>query len=163
MAIVVGAFRSQDAANRAVDDLMAGGFQADQVTVHTKDGKVPDISSTGRTTAMTDQDQGGGAGGTQTGGVAPMGLGAVAAAGAGPTLGAGGGSEGLGANAAGGYGGGLVSYFLANGANDEDANHYAGRAGSGSYLVSVRADTAKAMMAEVILQTAGAETPIHHQ
>ena len=157
---IVRAFNTRSEAARAVDELMAQGFTADDVSVHTKNGKVADLGSGNAGLSMapsnaaadldTDRDAEGRRTGEdvhldeERGGILPV-FGVASA---------GGGSSG--ATMGGGYAGGLVGYFASEGLSDEDARRHADAANAGKYLVAVRANSGNEVQAEAAMGTAGA-------
>lgn len=163
MSTIVRAFNTREGAARAVDQLMAQGFAADDIAVHDKNGKVVDLTPdtpgvpVAPLDADLDLDADRDAEGRRTredvrrdeerAGVIPV-------AGVAPAVG---GSAGPAAT--GGYAGGLVGYFVAEGLPEEDARHHADQAKAGKYLVSVRARGGKEVQAEAAMATAGALPP----
>lgn len=158
MGMIVGSFHTHQAASRAVDDLMSGGFPADQISIHTQDGKIPTLSPEGDTMATPAADR------TNTGTTNrapfPLNAGVLAATGTGATIGD---TAGEGAGAGGTYAGGLVGLFLANGHSREDAEYYSNRAHAGKYLVAVQTTASNEIQAMMLLETAGAEPRIERR
>lgn len=164
MAMVVGAFEHRQAAARGVDELMAAGFSSDQIAIHNKHGKVTsltpeDDSSPGSSTEDPDRDTTDTGQNDRSSGIGALPLGGVALAGGAGVAGGGLGGT-TGAVGTGGYGGGILPYFLAEGVPDDQARWYADRAEAGKYLVAVRTDSAHEAEARMALAVAGAESGI---
>jgi hypothetical protein len=158
LSTVIGAFKTRDTANRAVDDLMAGGFRADQISVHTRDGKAPDITPAAAqdTEEVAQQGESLFETGTTGSNVGPLETSFVAAGGGGTDV-------GQTSSSASGVTGGLLGFFAAEGGPPPEAKHYADSVHSrGIYLVTVQTSPTQEFMADNILATAGAETPIQH-
>jgi hypothetical protein len=85
MGTVVGAFETREMAERAVNDLMAAGFRADQLSVLGRHGELADVTPEGETATRTAAGTGIGA---AVGGLGSLLLGAAALAipGIGPVL-----------------------------------------------------------------------------
>src|SRR5688572_19941459 len=132
---VVGVFEDDGQARRAINELEAMGFNADQVGYagHQKEGVSED-----KATDVT----GGAATGAVTGGVAGGLLGALAAGlipGIGPILSAGILTATLVGAGAGAAAGGLLGGLTGLGVSDDDARYYEGEFKSGRSIVAVKA------------------------
>lgn len=134
---VVGVFQDDAQARRAVDELEAMGFTADQIGYagHGEAAPVGDDKAT--------DVAGGAASGAVGGGVVGGVLGAIAAGlipGVGPILGAGILTATLVGAGAGAAAGGLLGGLTALGVSDEDAKYYDEEFKAGRSLVAVKAE-----------------------
>jgi hypothetical protein len=156
---VLGAFETRRMAERAVDDLLAAGFHADQLSVLGRHGELTDLTPENETADKTIAGAGIGA---AIGGFGSLALGVVVAAipGIGPVLALGPLSVALSAALGGGLVGGLVGFFAAHGIPERDASVYAERVRAGAYVVAVHTDDG--LRAETVLAQTGAEAPIRH-
>lgn len=152
MATIAGAFGTRDMAARAVDRLIAGGFDPGDVSVLGREGELADVTpenETARNVAV-------GAGvGAALGGLL-VGAAAIAIPGIGPVL-------ALGPFAAllpGAIAGGLIGFLVSRGVPEGEASFYAERVQAGAYLVAVEAEPHEETQARQILSAAGAERPI---
>jgi hypothetical protein len=146
---VFGIYRTGDAAEGAVDALIAAGFSSGDISVllpdarssrefaHQKDTKAPEGTAAGVTA-------GGVIGGTL--GVL-AGVGALAIPGLGPFIAAGPIVAGLAGLGVGGAVGGLVGALIGMGIPEYEAKRYEGRVRDGGTLLSVHCDTAKQVRA----------------
>jgi len=157
---VFGIYPTAAQAERAVDELVAGGFPSANISVllqdqrgtrdfaHEKETKAPEGTAAGVTT-------GGVIGGTL--GVL-AGIGALAIPGVGPFIAAGpimGGLAGLGV---GGAVGGLIGALVGMGIPEYEAKRYEGRLKSGGVLLSVHCDTSgEITRAKEILKATGGD------
>jgi hypothetical protein len=157
---VFGIYPSADRAERAVDTLIAAGFESADISVlladtdttkefaHTKETKAPEGATAGVTT-------GGAIGGTL--GVL-AGIGALAIPGVGPLIAAGPIMAGLAGLGVGGAVGGLVGALVGMGIPEYEAKRYEGRVKDGGTLLSVHCDTrARIDRAKELLKSSGAE------
>jgi hypothetical protein len=157
---VFGIYQTSDAAERAVDALVAGGFASDDISVllpdtrgtrefaHHKDTKAPEGTAAGVTA-------GGVIGGTL--GVL-AGAGALAIPGLGPFIAAGPIVAGLAGLGVGGAVGGLVGALIGMGIPEYEAKRYEGRVRDGGNLLSVHCDTAEQVKrAKELLKETGAQ------
>ncbi|HZS87243.1 MAG TPA: general stress protein [Chloroflexota bacterium] len=162
MSIVIGAFELREQAAAAVDQLLAGGFAADEVSVLGRHGEVADLSPEHQTATRIATGAGIGAALGGFGSIA-VGLAALAIPGLGPVLALGPFALALPVAVAGGLAGGLVGFLMAQGVPQEEAERYAERVRAGAYLVAVHTDPSRELAAETILAAAGAEAPIRHR
>jgi hypothetical protein len=153
MGTVVATFDSQDAARRAVDDLIAAGFPPERISVLAHDQEPADPRSQDVKVLGPLAGAFVGAGLARifpallsVAGFAVPGLGSIVALG--PFAAAGGGLIG-----------GLVGFLVAQGLSRSDAERHAERVRAGGYLVAVECDGADAERAGQILARAGAEAP----
>jgi hypothetical protein len=142
---VFGIYKSVAHAERAVDSLMAAGFESGAISVltpdttstkefaHHKDTKAPEGTTTGVTA-------GGVIGGTL--GVL-AGIGALAIPGVGPFIAAGPIMAGLAGLGVGGAVGGLVGALIGMGIPEYEAKRYEGQVKEGGTLLSVHCDTSE--------------------
>jgi hypothetical protein len=134
----VGVFRTREAAERAVADLRAAGYRADEIGLVGKDagGKTVKTDGAGETNAGE-----GAAIGAAAGAVAGAGVGAAVLAGVIPVIGPVLAIGTLGTillNAAGGAAvAGLAGALIGWGIPEEDAKYYEGEVKAGRYLVTV--------------------------
>jgi hypothetical protein len=157
---VFGIYSSVAQAERAVDTLVAAGFESSDISVllpdyhgtkdfaHEKDTKAPEGTTTGAT-----------AGGVLGGTLGLLaGIGALAIPGLGPFIAAGpimGGLAGLGV---GGAVGGIIGALVGMGIPEYEAKRYEGRLKSGGVLLSVHCDTSDEISrAKDVLKSSGAE------
>src|ERR1700744_3145372 len=157
---VFGIYNFPDQAERAVDSLIAEGYDSAAISVllpdsgstkefaHQKDTKAPEGTTTGAT-----------AGGILGGTLGVLaGIGALAIPGVGPLIAAGpimGGLAGLGV---GGAVGGLVGALVGMGIPEYEAKRYEGRVKDGGILVSVHCDSSEEVSrAKDVLKQAGGE------
>jgi hypothetical protein len=159
VATVVGAFETRAMAERAVNDLMAAGFRADQLSVLGRHGEVADLTPEAETATRTATGAGIGA---AVGGLGSLllGVGALAIPGIGPVLAVGAWGSALSLALGGGLVGGLIGFLSAQGIPPEQAELYAERVQAGAYLVAVHPDAGEEAKAESVLANAGAEGPI---
>jgi hypothetical protein len=155
METVLGAFETRRMAEVAVDDLLAAGFRADELSVLGRHGDVTDLTPENETADKTVAGAGIGA---AIGGFGSIALGLVVAAipGIGPVVALGPFAAALG----GGVVGGLIGFFAAHGIPERDAALYAERVRAGAYVVAVHTDDG--LRAESVLAQSGAEAPIRH-
>jgi hypothetical protein len=140
---VFGIYKSAEHAERAVDSLIAAGYDSGAISVllpdncstkefaHEKDTKAPEGTAAGATT-------GGVIGGTL--GVL-AGIGALAIPGVGPLIAAGPIMAGLAGLGVGGAVGGLVGALVGMGIPEYEAKRYEGQVKGGGTLLSVHCDT----------------------
>ena len=157
---VFGIYQNEIQAERTVDDLMAGGFRSDDVSVllpdnksskdfaHEKNTKAPEGTATGVTA-------GGAIGGTLG---LLAGIGMLAIPGVGPFIAAGpimGALAGLGVGSA---VGGLIGALVGMGIPEYEAKRYEGRIKEGGILLSVHCDTSEEInRAKDVLKHTGAQ------
>lgn len=153
--IVLGAFEVRRMAERALDELLAAGFRADELSVVGRHGERVDLTPEHETLdkTMTGAGIGAAVGG---GGAIALGLAAAAIPGIGPVVAFGPFAAALG----GGFVGGLIGLFAAHGMPEQDATRYAERVRAGAFVVAVH--THDGLRAESILAQSGAEAPIRH-
>ncbi len=154
MYTLVGAFETREAAGAAVDDLLAGGFPPDQVSVLGKHGEIVNLTPENETATHVAYGAGIGA----AAGLALAGVVALAVPGVGPLLALGAWSPLF----IGGVMGGLVGFLTSQGIPKEQAEQYAERVRAGAFLVAVHPTGGREVAAEQILKDAGAEGPIRH-
>ena len=156
---VFGLYSSVDRAERAVDELVAAGFDNADVSVliadnqsskdfaHEKQTKAPEGATTGVT-----------AGGTIGGTLGLLaGIGALAIPGVGPFIAAGPIMGALAGVGVGGAVGGLVGALVGMGIPEYEAKRYEGRVKEGGVLLSVHCDTSEDITrAKDILKRTGA-------
>lgn len=155
MATVIGAFETRELAGRAVDELIAAGFEAGSVSVLGRDGELADVTPENETANAVAKGAGVGA---VVGGLGAMLAGAAALTipGIGPVLALG----PLSLTLTGAMAGGLIGYLTAQGVPEEEAANYAERVRAGAYLVAVDAPPGEDARARTVLAAAGAEAPI---
>jgi hypothetical protein len=151
---VIGAFDTREEAGVAVDELMANGFQSDQISVLGKHGEVATLTPEHTTANHVAWGVGIGA----AGGLALGGIVALAVPGVGPLLALGAWSPIF----LGSVLGGMVGFLTAQGVPKEEAEQYADRVRAGAYLVAVHPSAGREFEAEMLLKDAGAEGPITH-
>src|SRR6201985_336963 len=157
---VFGIYKLPDQAERAVDSLIAAGYDSAAISVllpdsgstkefaHHKDTKAPEGTTAGVTA-------GGAIGGTL--GVL-AGIGALAIPGVGPFIAAGPIMAGLAGLGVGGAVGGLVGALVGMGIPEYEAKRYEGQVKDGGTLLSVHCDTsAQIDRAKDLLKSSGAE------
>jgi hypothetical protein len=157
---VFGIYKSAEHAERAVDSLIAAGYDSAAISVllpdnrstkefaHRKDTKAPEGTAAGATA-------GGVVGGTL--GVL-AGIGALAIPGVGPLIAAGPIMAGLAGLGVGGAVGGLVGALIGMGIPEYEAKRYEGRVRRGGILLSVHCDDSEwVKTAKTILDQTGAE------
>src|SRR5438270_3526414 len=130
MSTLIGAFETREMAAGAVDQLLAGGFRADQVSVLGRHGELTDVTPENETGTSV-------ATGASIGAVAGAvlaGLVALAVPGIGPLLVVGAWGAALPGALVGGLAGGLTGFLAAQGLPEEEAAHYAERVRAGAYL-----------------------------
>ena len=159
MAAVVGAFETRAMAERAINDLLAGGFRPDQVSVLGRDGQPADLTPENETAENVATGAGIGA---ALGGVGALLIGAAALAipGVGPIVAVGTWATALSMAVGGGLVGGLIGFLTSQGVPAEQAELYAERVRAGAFLVAVTPDAGEQAKAESLLANAGAEGPI---
>jgi len=157
---VFGIYPSEQQAERAVDSLIAGGFNSSAISVllpdsrstkdfaHTKDTKAPEGTTVGATT-----------GGVLGGALGLLaGVGALAIPGVGPFIAAGPIMAGLAGLGVGGAVGGLLGALIGMGIPEYEAKRYEGRVKKGGTLLSVHCDTSdQVKVAKDMLKATGAE------
>src|ERR1700691_930341 len=152
---VFGIYKSAELAERAVDSLIAAGYDSAAISVllpdsrstkefaHQKDTKAPEGTTAGVT---------GGSLGVLAG------IGALAIPGVGPLIAAGPIMAGLAGLGVGGAVGGLVGALVGMGIPEYEAKLYEGRVKNGGVLLSVHCDTAEAVRrAKDLLKGSGAD------
>src|SRR6202050_788791 len=157
---VFGIYKSAEHAERAVDSLIAAGYDSAAISVllpdnrstkefaHQKDTKAPEGTAVGVSA--------GGAIGGLLGVLA--GVGALAIPGVGPLIAAGPIMAGLAGLGVGGAVGGLVGALMGMGIPEYEAQRYEGRVKGGGTLLSVHCDTANQITrAKDMLKGTGAE------
>src|ERR1700691_2975678 len=157
---VFGIYKSAEFAERAVDSLIAAGYDSAAISVllpdsastkefaHEKDTKAPEGTTAGVTT-------GGVIGGTL--GVL-AGIGALAIPGVGPLIAAGPIMAGLAGLGVGGAVGGLVGALVGMGIPEDEAKRYEGHIKAGGVLLSVHCDTSdRITRAKDLLKHTGAQ------
>ncbi len=157
---VFGIYPTSAQAERAVDDLVRGGFPSGDVSVllqdyrgtrdfaHQKETKAPEGTTTGVAA-------GGILGGTL--GIL-VGIGAIAIPGLGPFIAAGPIMAGLAGLGAGGAVGGIIGALVGMGIPEYEAKRYEGRLKNGGVLLSVHCDTSEEIdRAKQVLKATGAE------
>src|SRR5271170_4539959 len=157
---VFGIYQNEKQAERTVDDLLAGGFSNDDISVllpdnqgtkdfaHDKSTKAPEGAAAGVTT-------GGVIGGTLG---LLAGIGALAIPGVGPLIAAGPIMAALAGLGVGGAVGGLVGALVGMGIPEYEAKRYEGRVKDGGILLSVHCDSSEEVSkAKEILKATGAE------
>ncbi|MBI3964323.1 MAG: histidine kinase, partial [Chloroflexi bacterium] len=147
MGTVVGVFGTRSAADRAVDELIRGGFSRDEISViargregvntFDRDYKWDDDDGD-----LTDEGHATPSGGAMVGGITGLliGAGALLIPGVGPVFAAGPIAAGLGAllgAAAGATIGGIAGGLIQAGVPEEEARYYEERFNQGGYLVTV--------------------------
>lgn len=156
---VFGIYKSGEAAERAVDSIIAAGFPSSDISVllpdtrstkefaHEKDTKAPEGTTAGVTA-------GGVVGGTL--GVL-AGIGALAIPGVGPLIAAGPIMAGLAGLGVGGALGGLVGALVGMGIPEYEAKRYEGQVKGGGTLLSVHCDSSQGVSrAKDLLKSTGA-------
>ncbi|KZS47370.1 hypothetical protein AWU65_16260 [Paenibacillus glucanolyticus] len=139
---IVGAFRTEQEATRAIEELKRQGFGADEISVIAKDrGESSNIQEETGTKAPEGLASGAATGGV-LGGVTGLlaGLGALAIPGIGPIIAAGPIAATLTGAAVGAGAGGLVGGLIGLGIPEEQAEEYGGYVNEGHILVMVDAD-----------------------
>ena len=157
---VFGIYTSSENAERAVDSIIAAGFESSDISVllpdtrstkefaHHKDTKAPEGTTAGVT-----------AGGVIGGTIGVLaGVGALAIPGVGPFIAAGPIMAGLAGLGVGGALGGLVGALIGMGIPEYEAKRYEGRVKGGGTLLSVHCDTSEQISrAKALLKSTGAE------
>jgi len=157
---VFGIFQSRAGAERCIDNLLAGGFRGDDVSVLAPDQNATRELATEKNTKAPEGTTTGVTAGGAIGGTLGLlaGIGALAIPGLGPFIAAGpimGALAGLGVGAA---AGGLIGALVGMGIPEYEAKRYEGRVKNGGVLVSVHCDSSDwTSRAEDILKNAGAE------
>ncbi|HYD99616.1 MAG TPA: YsnF/AvaK domain-containing protein [Alphaproteobacteria bacterium] len=152
---VIALFDDASTARRAVDDLVAAGFDRDDISVVAHGGSGYD---TGSGAGSADDDHTGAATGATVGAVTggavgvAAGLGALAIPGIGPIVAAGPLIAGLTGAGIGAAGGGLLGALADWGVPDEDAEIYSEGVRRGGTLVALRTDATRADRAADILE-----------
>jgi hypothetical protein len=156
MGTIIGAFETREMAERAVNDLMAAGFRADQLSVLGRHGELADVTPEGQTATRVATGAGIGA---AVGGLGSLLLGAAALAisGIGPVIALGSWAGAFSLAVGGGLVGGLIGFLSAQGVPPEEAERYAERVRAGAYLVAVQSDPGEDAKAESALANSGAE------
>src|SRR5271170_721604 len=157
---VFGIYQNEKQAERTVDDLLAGGFSNDDISVllpdnqgtkdfaHDKSTKAPEGAATGVTT-------GGVVGGTLG---LLAGIGALAIPGVGPLIAAGPIMAALAGFGVGGAVGGIVGALVGMGIPEYEAKRYEGAVKGGGTLLSVHCDTSEQIdVAKTALKETGAK------
>ncbi|ANY72489.1 hypothetical protein BBD41_07760 [Paenibacillus ihbetae] len=142
---IVGAFRSEEEATRAIEDLKAQGFRTDEISVIAKDrGESSAIEEETGTKAPEGLASGAATGGV-LGGVTGLlaGLGALAIPGIGPIVAAGPIAATLTGAAVGAGAGGLVGGLIGLGIPEDQAKEYGSYVDDGHILVMVDADESR--------------------
>jgi hypothetical protein len=160
METVLGAFETRRMAELAVDDLLAAGFDAGDLSVLGRHGELTEVTPEHETADKTMTGAGIGAAVGGFGSIA-LGLAAAAIPGIGPVVALGPFSAALSAALGGGFVGGLIGFFAAHGVPEHDAARYAERVRAGAYVVAVHTD--EGLRAETVLALSGAEAPIRHK
>lgn len=148
---VIGVFSSENAAQRAVEELRNSGFGTNEISIVARENRRSD----GNTTMGTENDI---SGGVTTGGVLgglaglAAGAGALAIPGIGPLVAAGPIAGLLSGAATGGIAGGLIDW----GIPEERGRYYEGKVREGKILATVRAEESKVNQAAQILRAHGA-------
>lgn len=140
---VVGVFNTVEQARRAVEDLKAGGYAPENISLVAKDSsKVEYLAET--TDAVADNTAAGAVTGGLIGGLGGLllGLGALAIPGLGPIVAAGPLAATLTGAAAGGLTGGLVGALTGIGVTEDEAIAYERNFNDGNVLVLVDSDEA---------------------
>ncbi|MGG3283087.1 general stress protein [Paenibacillus solani] len=139
---IVGAFRTESEATRAIEELKQQGFRADEISVIAKDrdesSHIQDETGTKAPEGLASGAATGGVLGGVTGLLA--GLGALAIPGVGPIIAAGPIAATLTGAAVGAGAGGLVGGLIGLGIPEEQAEEYGGYVNEGHILVMVDAD-----------------------
>jgi hypothetical protein len=159
METVLGAFETRRMAEQAVDELLAAGFDAGDLSVLGRHGELADVTPEHETAERTMAGAGIGAAVGGFGSIALV-LAAVAIPGIGLVMALGPFSVALSAALGGGFVGGLIGFLSAHGVPEPDAARYAERVRAGAYVVAVHTD--EALRAESVLALSGAEAPIRH-
>ena len=155
-----GIYANEATAETAVDQLIAGGFSNDDVSVLMSDVKGSrDFAAEKNTKAPEGTATGVGVGGVVGGTIGLLaGIGALAIPGVGPLIAAGpimGALAGLGV---GGTVGGLVGALVGMGIPEYEAKRYEGRVKDGGILLSVHSNTSEeTKRAKLILEATGAQ------
>lgn len=142
---IVGAFRSEQEATQAIEDLKQQGYRAEEISVIAKDrGETETIEEETGTKAPEGLASGAATGGV-LGGVTGLlaGLGALAIPGIGPIVAAGPIAATLTGAAVGAGAGGLVGGLIGLGIPEEEAKEYGSYVDEGHILVMVDADESK--------------------
>jgi hypothetical protein len=157
---VLGAFGSRRAAERAVDDLLAAGFRADEISVLGRHQS--ELAAPGAENGTADDAVTGAAIGAAIGGFGSFAVGLVAAAvpGIGPVAALGPFATALSAALGTGFVGGLLGFFAGHGVPEHEAGRYAERVEAGAYVVAVH--THDGPQAESTLTMSGADAPIRY-
>jgi heat induced stress protein YflT len=162
MSVVIGAFETREQAAAAVDEIVAGGFAPDQVSVLGRHGEVATLTPQGETAGHIATGAGIGAALGAFGAIA-VGVAALVIPGLGPVLALGPFAAALPVAVAAGAAGGLIGFLRAQGLSPEEADRYAEHVRAGAYLVAVHASEDQEVQAEQLLADAGAEAPIRHR
>jgi hypothetical protein len=155
-----GIYSNEATAETAVDQLIAGGFSNDDVSVLMSDIRGSrDFAAEKRTKAPEGTATGAGVGGIVGGTLGLLaGVGALAIPGVGPLIAAGPIMSALAGLGVGGTVGGLVGALVGMGIPEYEAQHYEGRLKEGGILVSVHCDSSQDVSrAKDILKATGAD------
>jgi hypothetical protein len=141
---VFGIYHTAAQAERGVDDLVAGGFTSDDISVLLPDNHgTKDFAHEKNTKAPEGTTAGVAAGGVIGGTLGLLaGIGAIVIPGVGPLLAAGPIIVALAGLGAGGAVGGLIGALVGMGIPEYEAKRYEGRIKAGGVLLSVHCDTA---------------------
>jgi len=157
---VFGIFETRTAAERGIDNLLAAGFRADDISVLAPNPDATRELATEKNTKAPEGATTGAATGGVVGGTLGLlaGIGALAIPGVGPLIAAGpimGALAGLGVGAA---TGGVIGALVGMGIPEYEAKRYEGRVKNGGILVSAHCDNSDwVSKAKDILKQSGAE------
>lgn len=157
---VFGMYPTKAAAETAVDQLIAGGFSNQDVSVLMSDNRgVKDFAAEKNTKAPEGTAAGVGVGGVVGGTLGLLaGIGALAIPGVGPLIAAGPIMAGLAGLGIGGAVGGLVGALVGMGIPEYEAKRYEGRVKDGGILLSVHCETSDEISrAKDIMKASGGE------
>jgi hypothetical protein len=162
MSTILGAFETRDGATRAVDSLIAEGFEPDDISVLGPRGELATVTPENETARNVATGAGIGA---AIGGLGSILIGAAALAipGVGPIIAIGALAAPLTAAIGGGLIGGLIGFLTSRGVPEEEASYYAERVKAGAFVVAVEVDPAEESRARRVLMNSGAEGPIRER